>query len=227
MATAFRTVTVLMLLALTVLDSGQGARADVPLKNVLILYSNDRLLPANVVADARFHDAFERAGTSFRVQYFSEFLDTEHFPGIDREEQVAAFLHDKYARYPLDVLLAGGQEDVFQAVHAGARAYLVKDAPSEALLETIRLVHAGGKHIPPAVGARLMERMSAPELSEREMEVLCLLATGQSNQEITAALFLSESTIKFHVNHILEKLDVTDRTKAVIVALKRGLITLE
>jgi len=120
-----------------------------------------------------------------------------------------------------------GDEDIYRGLRAGARAYLLKDAPCEELLETIRVVHAGQKRITLEVGAKLAERMEGPELTEREREVLGLMAKGMSNQEIGAALFITEGTVKFHINHILTKLEVTDRTQAVIAALKRGLASLD
>jgi two-component system, NarL family, response regulator len=120
-----------------------------------------------------------------------------------------------------------GDEDIYRGLRAGAKAYLLKDAPCEELLETIRAVHAGEKRITLEVGAKLAERMEGPELTEREREVLRLMATGRSNQEIGTALYITEGTVKFHVNHILNKLDVTDRTQAVIVALKRGIASLD
>jgi DNA-binding NarL/FixJ family response regulator len=120
-----------------------------------------------------------------------------------------------------------GDEDIFRGLRAGAKAYLLKDAPCEELLDTIRIVHAGQKRITMEVGAKLAERMENPVLTEREREVVRLMATGLSNQEIGAALFITEGTVKFHVNHILHKFDVTDRTQAVIVALKRGIASLD
>jgi DNA-binding NarL/FixJ family response regulator len=120
-----------------------------------------------------------------------------------------------------------GDEDIYRGLRAGAKAYLLKDAPCEELLETIRLVHNGQKCITAEVGAKLAERLEGPELTEREREVLRLMAGGRSNQEIGAALFITEGTVKFHVNHILNKLGVNDRTQAVIVALKRGIASLD
>jgi len=118
-------------------------------------------------------------------------------------------------------------EDIYRGLEAGAKAYLLKDVGRQALLETIRAVHAGKKPVSSEVGAKLAGRIAYEQLSEREMDVLRLLVKGMSNQEIADALFIAESTVKFHVNHILSKLNATDRTQAVIVALKRGLASLE
>ncbi len=119
-----------------------------------------------------------------------------------------------------------GDEDIYRALEAGAMAYLLKDAPREELLDAIRTVHAGGKRIPSEVAAKLTERMFSQELTDRELEVLKLIVAGKSNKEIGEALFITEGTVKVHVNAILGKLGVSDRTQAVTTALKRGIVKL-
>ncbi|MBD2534181.1 response regulator transcription factor [Nostoc flagelliforme FACHB-838] len=119
-----------------------------------------------------------------------------------------------------------GDEDIYQGLRAGAKGYLLKDAEPEELLFAIHAVHKGHKHIPPRVGAKLLERMASPELSDRELEVLQLITTGKSTQAISKALYITERTVNFHINHILSKLGVEDRTQAVIVALRRGIVSL-
>jgi two-component system NarL family response regulator len=119
-----------------------------------------------------------------------------------------------------------GDEDIYRGLRAGAKGYVLKDAEPDELLTAIRTVYNGQQYIPPAVGAKLVERMGSSELSDRELEVLGLMATGKSNLEISAALSIAEGTVKFHVKNILSKLAVGDRTQAMIVALKRGIITL-
>ena len=118
-----------------------------------------------------------------------------------------------------------GDEDIYRGLQAGAKAYLLKDAPCAELLETIRAVALGQTRITTGAGARLVERMAGTELTEREREVVRLMAKGLSNQQIAAALFITEATVKFHVNHLLRKLNVSDRTQAVVTALKRGIAT--
>jgi DNA-binding NarL/FixJ family response regulator len=120
-----------------------------------------------------------------------------------------------------------GDEDIFRALQAGAKGYLLKDTPREELLEAIRTVHAGRKHIPPEVAAKLADRLTSETLTEREREVLQLIVAGQSNKEIGASLNISEGTVKVHVNSLLGKLGVSDRTQAVTAALKRGLVHLD
>ncbi|MCU0550528.1 MAG: response regulator transcription factor [Leptolyngbya sp. Prado105] len=119
-----------------------------------------------------------------------------------------------------------GDEDIYRGLRAGAKSYLLKDASTQEILTTIRHVAVGKSHISPAVGLRLAERAQMPELSESERQVLQLIVTGKSNQEIAIALSVAESTVKFHVNNILSKLRVENRTQAAIAALKRGIAKL-
>jgi two-component system, NarL family, response regulator len=114
-------------------------------------------------------------------------------------------------------------EDIYRGLRAGAKAYLLKDAPCEKILEAIRLVNSGGRHITDTVSAKLADRLQQPELTDREHEVLQQIVMGKSNKAIAAALNITEGTVKFHVNSVLTKLNVNDRTQAVVVALKRGL----
>lgn len=116
-----------------------------------------------------------------------------------------------------------GDEDIHQALQAGARGYLIKGMPHETLIEALRKVHAGGRFVPPPVARALASRMPDCELSAREREVLSLLVRGKSNREIAEELSIKEATVKSHVSVILMRLDVTDRTQAVITALQRGL----
>ncbi|HSF74690.1 MAG TPA: response regulator transcription factor [Microcoleus sp.] len=119
-----------------------------------------------------------------------------------------------------------GDEDIYRGLQAGAKGYLLKDTKPNELLNAIRMVHRGQQYIPPEVGAKLVQRMSNPELSDRELEVLGLMGQGMSNLEIATALTIGESTVKSHVNRILSKLGVSDRTQAVIIAVKRGIVSL-
>ncbi len=120
-----------------------------------------------------------------------------------------------------------GDEDIYRALQAGAQGYLLKDAPREELLAAVRAVHDGQKCIPAALAAKLAERVFSPELTAREREVLALIVAGHSNREIGEALVVSEGTVKAHVNSILGKLGVNDRTQAVTAALRRGLVRLD
>ena len=118
-------------------------------------------------------------------------------------------------------------EDIYRGLKAGAMSYILKDTTSEDLAEAIRTIYSGKRYLPPHVATKLAQRVSNLELTSREMEVLKLLSSGNSNQQIGSVLKITEGTVKFHVNNILSKLGVGDRTQAVITALKRGLVRLE
>jgi two-component system, NarL family, response regulator len=120
-----------------------------------------------------------------------------------------------------------GDEDIFRGLQAGARGYLLKDATCDELLDAIRAVHAGKQCIPSAIGEKLAARLGHPQLSHREQEVVQLMAKGMNNLEIATAMGIAEGTVKYHVNNIFGKLQVSDRTQAVIVALKRGIASLD
>ncbi len=117
-------------------------------------------------------------------------------------------------------------EDIEQALKAGAKAYLLKDVEPQDLVQCIRDVHSGKMSVAPAVAAKLATRLTRVQLTTRELEVLKLIAKGQSNKEIGAELFIAESTVKLHVNTLFEKIGVTSRTEAMRVGLERGLIRL-
>ena len=119
-----------------------------------------------------------------------------------------------------------GDEDIHRALEAGAQAYLLKGMSHNDLVNAIRKVHAGLKYIPPSVSKSLAERPPHSELSARELEVLELIVKGRSNREIGETLGISEATVKWHVNLILSRLNVSDRTQATVAALQRGIVHL-
>ncbi|MEH2182281.1 response regulator transcription factor [Nostoc sp.] len=120
-----------------------------------------------------------------------------------------------------------GDEDIYRGLRAGAKGYLLKkDTSCNELLEAIRQVHEGKKYIPIGVGAKLADRIEYSTLSERECDVLRLVARGRNNRAIAAALNICEGTVKSHLNQILSKLQADDRTQAVVTALKRGIISI-
>jgi two-component system NarL family response regulator len=120
-----------------------------------------------------------------------------------------------------------GDDDIYRALQAGAKGYLLKGMDLAELSEAIRTVHAGRTRIPPRVAEKLAERMSGATLTAREMEVLRLIVAGKSNKDIGNALFISEATVKTHVNSLLSKMGVEDRTQAATTALQRGLVHLD
>jgi two-component system, NarL family, response regulator len=143
--------------------------------------------------------------------------------GVDAIDAICA--ESKSARI-IVLTTYDSDEDIYRGLQAGAKGYLLKETEPDELLNAIRTVHRGQQYIPPDVGAKLAKRLSNPELSERELEVLRSLAQGKSNADIAATLSIGEGTVKSHVNRILNKLDVSDRTQAVIVAVKRGIVSL-
>ncbi len=119
-----------------------------------------------------------------------------------------------------------GDEDIYQALEAGAKGYIIKGMPHHALTDALRKVYSGGRFVPPPVARALDSRMPDSELSQREREVLTHIASGESNKEIATLLGITEATVKCHVSMILMRLNVNDRTQAVVTALQRGLIHL-
>ncbi len=119
-----------------------------------------------------------------------------------------------------------GDIEIRRALQAGAVGYMLKTMPRRQLVEMIRRVHAGKKHIPPEIAAHLAEHMGDESLSKREVDVLQKIAGGNRNTDIAALLFISEETVKGHVKHIMEKLGASDRTEAVAIGIRRGIIHL-
>ena len=119
-----------------------------------------------------------------------------------------------------------GDAEIKRALEAGAQGYMLKSMPRKQLVDVIRKVHGGQKHIPNEVAAQLMEHLGAETLSKREVEVLQKVAAGNRNSDIAALLFISEETVKGHVKHIMEKLGASDRTEAVAIGIRRGFIHL-
>jgi len=119
-----------------------------------------------------------------------------------------------------------GDVEIQRALEAGARGYLLKTMPPGELVEAIRQVHAGKKRIPPAVAAQLAEHVSDEALTPREVEVLRHIAQGNRNKDIAERLFISEETVKVHVKHVMDKLGASDRTEAVAIGIRRGIIQL-
>jgi DNA-binding NarL/FixJ family response regulator len=119
-----------------------------------------------------------------------------------------------------------GDVEIRRALQAGAAGYMLKTMPRRQLIEMIHKVHAGKKHIPPEIAAHLAEHMGDESLSKREVDVLQKIAGGNRNGDIAALLFISEETVKGHVKHIMEKLGASDRTEAVAIGIRRGIIHL-
>ncbi len=119
-----------------------------------------------------------------------------------------------------------GDVEIKRALEAGARGYLLKSMPPRELLEVIRQVHAGKKRVPPEVAAQLAEHLGDETLTARELDVLRLIAGGNRNRDIAERLFISEETVKVHMRHLMDKLGASDRTQAITIAVRRGVIEL-
>jgi DNA-binding NarL/FixJ family response regulator len=119
-----------------------------------------------------------------------------------------------------------GDAEIQRALQAGAKGYMLKSMPRKKLVEMIRKVHTGAKSIPPEIAAHLAEHLGDELLTRREVDVLQKMAGGNRNRDIAEQLFISEETVKGHVKHIMEKLSASDRTEAVAIAVRRGIIHL-
>lgn len=177
-----------------------------------------------VVAEA---DSGEQVVAQYRASHPDVVLMDLRLPGMSGIEATAALIREVPEARVIMFTTFEGEEDIYRAVQAGARGYLLKSAPREELLRAIRSVAAGERYLPPALAHRLAERMASEELSPRELEVLQQIGQGRSNKEIGSALGITEDTVKRHVTNLLAKLRVLDRTQATTAAIRRGIIRLD
>jgi two-component system NarL family response regulator len=147
-------------------------------------------------------------------------------PGMDGIEAITYIISARPMARIIILTSFETQEDVYRALQAGAKGYVLKDSPPEEILKCIRAVARGGTWIPARVGVKLAERLTAQYLTNREKEILQALAAGNSNKDIGIVHNISEATVKVHITHILEKLKVRRRAEAINVAVKRGLVHL-
>jgi DNA-binding NarL/FixJ family response regulator len=148
-------------------------------------------------------------------------------PKKDGVSVIAALRQEQPTARFLVLTTYDSEDDVSRALQAGARGYLLKGATRATLVDAIRSVHAGHRYVPPDLADRVLPRPSAEALTDREADVLKRIAEGMSNKEIGDALGISEHTVKGHVTNVLGKLGVTDRTKALVEAVRRGLVHLD
>ncbi|MBV6624591.1 MAG: response regulator transcription factor [Rivularia sp. (in: Bacteria)] len=178
----------------------------------------------SVVAEA---ENGEQAVKLYREQQPDVVLMDLRMPKVEGVEAIAQ-IKSEFSEAKIIILTTyDTDEDIYRGLQAGAKGYLLKDTSSEELATAIRTVYQGKKYVPQHIAIKLAERITSSELTNREMEVLNLLTKGKNNQEIGSLLSITEGTVKFHINNILNKLDVKDRTQAVITAFKRGLARLE
>jgi len=168
----------------------------------------------------------EEAVEKFRLHSPDITLMDLQMPGLNGIEAVNRILSESPDARIIVLTTYTGDAQVIRALRAGARAYILKGQVHRELLETIRVVNAGRKKIPPAVAVELAEHATDDELSPREIEVLQLIAAGNSNRQIGDHLLISETTVKSHVTNILSKLSANDRAHAVTIGLRRGIIAL-
>jgi DNA-binding NarL/FixJ family response regulator len=145
-------------------------------------------------------------------------------PDMTGIEAMIAIRNDFAEARFIMVTTSEGDVEIRRALEAGARGYILKSMPPKDLIEAIRQVHAGKKRIPPEIAAHLAEHYSDETLTTREIEVLKQIGGGNRNRDIAERLFISEETVKVHIKHIMEKLGASDRTQAVAIAVRRGII---
>ena len=164
---------------------------------------------------------------AYRKHQPSLVLMDVRLPGMSGAETVSAIIQEFPDARILMLSTHSGEEEVYRSLQAGAHGYILKSAMREELLRAIRDVCDGKRYLDPVVAPLLAERLSQRSLTSRELEVLKMVAQGMVNKEIAAVLKIAEVTVKLHVSHVLEKLNVKDRTEAATAALKRGIISLE
>ena len=148
-------------------------------------------------------------------------------PGMTGVEAIQQIRRTSPAARFIVLTTFDGDEDIYRAMQAGARAYLLKGMDMEELVEAIRAVNAGRGRIPSVIAEKLAQRVGSEELSSREVEVLERIVAGRANKEIASDLHISEATVKSHVNSLLGKLGASDRTHAAVLALQRGIVHLQ
>ena len=183
----------------------------------------ERIEGLSVVAEAR--DGAE-AVEMFRQQHPDVTLMDLMMPGMDGIAAIKAICQEFPAAKILVLTTYEGDEDIYRGFQAGAKGYFLKNGSREQLIEAIHAVHSGQTYMPAPLASKLADRFQMATLTSRELEVLQLMKEGKTNQQIASALFIVEGTVKSHVNSILAKLGVSDRTQAVTIALRRGLVRL-
>jgi two-component system, NarL family, response regulator len=180
---------------------------------------------ANMKVVGKAKDGIEAINLFRQTQPDVALMDLR-MPQMDGVEAITAICTEFNTARIIVLTTYDGDEDIYRGLRAGAKGYLLKDCKPNELRTAIRTVYNGQQYIPSNVGAKLVQRMSHPELTDRELEILQLITQGMSNLEISAALHITENTVKSNVNRILSKLGAKDRTQATIIALKRGIANL-
>ncbi len=169
----------------------------------------------------------EQALTQYRKHQPDVVLIDLRMPGLDGIQTTAALSREFPAARIIIVSTFKGGDDILRAMQAGAKTYLPKSVPREELIKAVRTIARGETYLPNVVASRLAERLRQPDLTARELEVLRLVAAGNSNKAIAGALSIEVGTVKLHVGKILEKLHARDRTEAATMAIQAGIVWLE
>jgi two-component system, NarL family, response regulator len=212
------------------MNAGNGAKMSVmvvddhPLMRVGIASIVNARTDMTVVAQA---GSGEEAVTLFFKHKPDVTLMDLRLPGMSGVDSIRS-IREGYPPARFVVLTTyEGDADIHRALEAGAQGYVIKGMPYQTLVEALQRVYKGGRFLPPPIARALASRMPDSELSAREQEVLSLLARGKSNKDIASTLHITEATVKCHVSAILLRLNVSDRTEAVVTALHRGLVHLD
>jgi DNA-binding NarL/FixJ family response regulator len=160
----------------------------------------------------------------FRIHRPDVTLMDLRLPGRNGTEALVAIRGDFPKARIIMLTTSDGDAEIQVALKAGAAAYVLKSMPKNDLLAVIRSVHGGGRHIPPEVAARLAEYLGDENLTARELEILRLIRDGHRNKQIAGELAISENTVNFHIKNLVGKLQANDRTHAVAIALRRGIL---
>jgi DNA-binding NarL/FixJ family response regulator len=202
----------------------------------LMVVEDHHLVRAGLVTLLRMVEGFEvvaeaadglEAVEQFRLQSPDVTLTDLRLPRLSGAEVIKSLRRESQQARFIVLTAHDGEEDVYRAIQAGARAYLLKGSTCEELINTIRLVYQDQLHFPLKIVETLAKRLSAEELTARETDVLAKIAEGMSNKRIAMLLHISETTVKAHVNSVLNKLGVSDRTQAVTTAIRQGIVTLD
>ena len=185
--------------------------------NTIIASQPDMLLVAQATNGAEALEEFRRHRPDITL------MDLR-LPGTNGIDTLIA-IRGEFPRARVIILTtSGGDGDIQRALRSGASGYILKSMPKNEMLSVIRSVHAGNRHVPPEVAARLAEHLGDDDLTDRELEVLRLIRDGYRNKQIADQLAIAETTVNFHIKNLVDKLGANDRTHAVTIALRRGLL---
>jgi DNA-binding NarL/FixJ family response regulator len=201
---------------------------------IRILIADDHpVVQAGLASMLNTHDGFEVIGSASTGLEALKLLEQRHpdillldlrMPRMDGLETLRAMQKMKSTVRAIILTSFETDENIYRAVQSGALGFLLKDTPQQQMLEAITSVHAGKRYIPREIAARLADRMLRSNLTARELEILAMLAKGLTNKQIGCALSISENTVRNHLKCVMSKLEVSDRTEAVAVAIQQGII---